>query len=319
MVRRQKIAYEAELAARIRVRGVIGRLSHRLVQPRTLRKYSQMVAAFTSWVHSHGASVAVDFEHLDFEICEWIETLWATGRPAGDAGATISAMQFFTRRKRIFPSARGLLRAWQRTEAPQRAPPMPEFIVMSLACVARHWGRNDVAALLVLGYSAFLRTMELLSLRRWQLQFATDGFSLVIALPLTKGGLRRHAKEAVVLRDPRVISFLRVLKAHLAPDAVLQQGTVPEFRALFKQLVASLGVARLQMQPYSLRRGGATMHYRRFQNMGLALQMGRWADSSVARIYIAEGVEQLLANSFTEDEMARFASLASGLDFDVRG
>ena len=196
---------------------------------------------------------------------------------------------------------------------------MPEFVLMSLACVARHWGRNDVAALLVLGYSAFLRTMELLSLRRWQLQFATDGFSLVIALPLTKGGLRRHAKEAVVLRDPRVISFLRVLKAHLAPDAVLQQGTVPEFRALFKQLVASLGVARLQMQPYSLRRGGATMHYRRFQNMGLALQMGRWADSSVARIYIAEGVEQLLANSFTEDEMARFASLASGLDFDVRG
>ena len=61
------------------------------------------------------------------------------------------------------------------------------------------------------------------------------------------------------------------------------------------------------------------MHYRRFQNMSLTLGIGRWADSAVARIYICEGVEQLLANSFTDVELERFARLARALDRDLRG
>ena len=194
---------------------------------------------------------------------------------------------------------------------------MPEFILMSLACIARHWGRNDVAVLLVLGYAAFLRTMELLSIRRWQLQFAPDGLSMVLALPVTKGGLRRHAEEAVVLRDPQVIRFLQVLTRHLAPDALVLQGSVADFRKLFQQLLQALQVSHLGFLPYSLRRGGATMHYRRHQNMALTLMLGRWTDSSVARIYIADGVQQMLSNSFSDAELARFRQLSAALNFDV--
>ncbi|CAK0850609.1 unnamed protein product [Prorocentrum cordatum] len=196
-----------------------------------------MVQSFVSWIRAHGIDVATDLEQLDFQLCEWIETLWAHGRPAGDAGATLSGVQFFLRRKRVFHSAWNLLKAWQRTEMPQRAPPMPEYVLMSLATVARSWSRNDIAVLLVIGYSVFLRTMELLTLRKWQLQFSNDGLSLVIALPVTKAGKRRHCEESVTLHDARIVHFIKVLTQHLPPESSLLQGTVPEFRDVFKALL----------------------------------------------------------------------------------
>ena len=317
MPRKRRIDYQIDLVSRIRVRRAIGRLSHTLVQPRTYRRYSQMVQSFVSWVRAHGIDVASDLEQLDFQLCEWIEALWAHGRPAGDAGATLSGVQFFLRRKRVLHSAWNLLKAWQRTEMPQRAPPMPEYVLMSLATVARSWSRNDVAVLLVIGYSVFLRTMELLTLRKWQLQFSNDGLSLVIALPVTKAGKRRHCEESVTLHDARIVHFVRVLTQHLPPDAPLLQGTVPEFRDVFKALLKSLNLERQGYQIYSLRRGGATTHYRRFENMGLTLVTGRWQDTAVARIYISDGVQTLLQNDFLPVELERFRVLAGALNFDV--
>ncbi|CAK0812662.1 unnamed protein product, partial [Prorocentrum cordatum] len=266
---------------------------------------------------AHGIDVATDLEQLDFQLCEWIETLWAHGRPAGDAGATLSGVQFFLRRKRVFHSAWNLQKAWQRTEMPQRAPPMPEYVLMSLATVARSWSRNDIAVLLVIGYSVFLRTMELLTLRKWQLQFSNDGLSLVIALPVTKAGKRRHCEESVTLHDARIVHFIKVLTQHLPPESSLLQGTVPEFRDVFKALLRSLNLERHGYQIYSLRRGGATTHYRRFENMGLTLIVGRWQDTAVARLYISDGVQTLLQNDFLPAEMERFRVLASALNFDV--
>ena len=59
------------------------------------------------------------------------------------------------------------------------------------------------------------------------------------------------------------------------------------------------------------------MHYRRSENMGLTLLMGRWLDSSVARLYISDGVQTLLQIDFTPQELARFAALAAALNRDV--
>ena len=70
MPRRRRVAYEAEVAARIRVRGAIGRLSNTLVQPRTLRRYSQMVGTFTAWLRTHNMQLAIDLDQLDFQLCE---------------------------------------------------------------------------------------------------------------------------------------------------------------------------------------------------------------------------------------------------------
>ena len=119
---------------------------------------------------------------------------------------------------------------------------MPEYVLMALATVARSWCRNDVAVLLVIGYTVFLRTMELLTLRMWQLQFSNDGLSLVILLPVTKAGQRRHCEESVAIHDARVVQFVRSLTRHLSPESCLLQGTVAEFRELFRALLKSLSL-----------------------------------------------------------------------------
>ncbi|CAK0817390.1 unnamed protein product [Prorocentrum cordatum] len=74
----------------------------------------------------------------------------------------------FLRKERILPASWKLLRAWQRLELPQRVLPVPDIVLTAMAATARGWGRNDVAALLALGFAAFSRTTETLTLRRWQ-------------------------------------------------------------------------------------------------------------------------------------------------------
>ncbi|CAK0796360.1 unnamed protein product, partial [Prorocentrum cordatum] len=122
------------------------------------------VAYHTIWC-SHGAD---HIDQLDLLVADWIKWLWTEGHPQGLAGNTLSAVQFFLRKKRILPASWRLLRAWQRLELPQRVLPMPDVVLTALAATARGWGRNDVAALLVFGFAAFLRTTEMLTLRRWQ-------------------------------------------------------------------------------------------------------------------------------------------------------
>ncbi|CAK0804968.1 unnamed protein product, partial [Prorocentrum cordatum] len=114
-----------------------------------------------------GASDHVD--KLDLLVAEWIEWLWTEGHPQGLAGNALSAVQFFLRKKRILPASWRLLRAWQNLELPQRVLPLPEVALLAMAATARGWGRNDIAALLVLGFAGFLRTTEMLTLRRWQI------------------------------------------------------------------------------------------------------------------------------------------------------
>ena len=84
-------------AARQQQRAVVGRLSHALVQPRTLAVYSRTVHQFSAWLSSRGLvwSAAVhDTDFLDLLVAEWIEWLWTEGRPQGTGGSTLSAVQF---------------------------------------------------------------------------------------------------------------------------------------------------------------------------------------------------------------------------------
>eukprot|EP00959_Pyramimonas_sp_CCMP1952_P326061 6824990-Pyramimonas_sp.AAC.1 len=66
-----------------------------------------------------------------------------------------------------------------------------------MAATARGWGRDDIAVLLVLGFAGFLRTTEMLTLRRWQIAIDEARAKIVIILPITKSGLRFHRQESV--------------------------------------------------------------------------------------------------------------------------
>ena len=69
-----------------------------------------------------------------------------------------------------------------------------------VALAAGRWG---VAALLVTGFHCLLRTGEVTSLQRRQVDLRADGCG-VIALPPTKATFRLGAQEMVTVDDPFV-------------------------------------------------------------------------------------------------------------------
>ena len=127
----------------------------------------------------------------------------------------------------------------------------------------------------------------------------------------------KHTKEAVVLRDPHTIRFIRCFAEALPADMQLLQSSVPDFRQTFEQLLTAVGCNRMGFKPYSLRRGGATMHFRRHQNFEATLLLGRWADSRTARIYLEDAVQTLLSNQFNPNQLEQFRVLSSALAYDV--
>ena len=261
--------------------------------------------------------MSTNIDYLDFQVAEWIEFLWAEGRGANEAADTLSGLQFLLRRRRILPASWNLFGAWRRIELPHRVPPLPLNVVLAMASVARFWGRNDIALLLIIGFSGFLRTTELVTLRRWQVQVSLDRTAVVIVLPLSKSGLRRHIEETVVIDDAGVARFVEHLIQCLQPGDALLQGSVANFRIVYDALLDGLGVRHVGFRPYSLRRGGATHYYRMSQNMPATLQIGRWRDTQTARIYISEGVQVLLQLVLDASQQQRFAVLAQALWADI--
>ena len=106
--RPRKVRAAEDQATRRHLRAAVGRLSHNLVQPRTLEVYQQAVRQFSEWVASRGmiwSGAADHVDKLDLLVAEWIEWLWTEGHPQGLAGNTLSAVQFFLRKKKILPAS----------------------------------------------------------------------------------------------------------------------------------------------------------------------------------------------------------------------
>ena len=299
------------------LRAQVGRLSHTLIQPMTLTRYRAAVASFSQWVSAHGQQISTNIDYLDFQVAEWIEYLWHDGRGANEAGDTLSGLQFLLRRRRILPSSWALFGAWRRIELPHRVPPLPHNLLLAMASVARFWCRNDVAVLLIIGFAGFLRTTEMVSLCKWQLQISLDRSSVVVLLPITKSGLRHNTEESVVIADPSIARFVEHMLQHLRPEDCILQSSVSNFRFVFNSLLDGLGVRHLGFKPYSLRRGGATYFYQKYKNMPAALEIGRWRDTQTARIYITQGVEILLQLAFSPYQQQRFAALGQVVASDI--
>ncbi|CAK0884801.1 unnamed protein product, partial [Prorocentrum cordatum] len=105
----------------------------------------------------------------------------------------------------------------------------------------RYWCRDDIALLLIVGFSGFLRTTVMVSLRRWHIQIALDRSSVVIPLPITKSGPRWHVEDSVVISDRGFAHFCEHVLGHLQPGDQVLQGSVANSRLVFDSLLDGLG------------------------------------------------------------------------------
>eukprot|EP00438_Fugacium_kawagutii_P016836 Skav203795 [mRNA] locus=scaffold206:604922:607203:+ [translate_table: standard] len=143
---------------------------------------------------------ALNEDHLDANLCEWIRKMWKTGEPLLTIGDGLSALHFFqpwTRRR--IPHSWKLFSVWRKIEIPSRAPPLTWALVKAMAAYEWQHSHFEMAVCLLLGFHCLLRTGEILDL-------TTDCFAMgdtagICCLHNTKTGQRFNANESISITD----------------------------------------------------------------------------------------------------------------------
>ena len=232
---------------------------------------------------------------VDERISSWIKDEYEDGECIPYIGDVLSGLHHFAPwLKGYLPGSWRLFRLWRRTEKPRQAPPLPVGIAAAMVGRCLDLFDLDMAVLIALGFWGLLRTGELLNLV--PAQILAGSRDVVIQLGLTKTGLRKQQDENVVIQHlPTVLlcqTFLDIRRHERSMHVPCIIGQGPEFRSKFQKLIEFFALTQ-PFRPYSLRRGGATEDFRRYNSMERTLIKGRWGTSLAARQYIQEGLSVL--------------------------
>lgn len=278
---------------RVNTRSKLGPLRTLTVQPATRARYDKALQQFFTFLTNQDIPLPKERYRMDAIASDYVEHLWSTGEGRALAADTIAALQDSQ------PQLRGhlqgtwrLLKTWNTSEIPNRAPPMPVEVLEAMIGHAIFHGRPLFALSLLLGFYGLLRTGEILGLTKQHLAVASRSTAVLVSLGLTKGGKRQGAAESVKVAVEDIIR--RTQQWLSTPLAPLNLTDAPHiWRKLFSDTLDSLGFSHLQFRPYSLRRGGATFQFRQEGCFDRLMVHGRWHALKTTRLYINEGMSIL--------------------------
>eukprot|EP00438_Fugacium_kawagutii_P027994 Skav202945 [mRNA] locus=scaffold422:428893:433714:+ [translate_table: standard] len=283
-----------------------GRSSSRKLRRTLLRinSYDKALQKFFTYLQQNQLSLPTQKHLMDGLTSDYIEHLWSTGEGRALAADTLAAIQ--DAQPQVKGSLQGtwrLLKTWNTTELPNRAPPMPMEVLEAMVGHALLKQRPLFAISLLLGFHGLLRTGEILGLTKRSFSITSDNQTVLISLGLTKGGRRQGVSESVKLS---LVDVTRRIKQWLDDPHSPQQltGTPHQWRKLFNETITALGWESLELRPYSLRRGGSTFQFRQHGSLDRLMLHGRWLAAKTARLYVNEGMAVLTSiaipwNKFT--------------------
>ena len=243
---------------RAKQRATLGSLRDLTVQPATKRRYNLALEGFFSFLRTNGLDLPTQKSKLDPIVCDYVEHLWSTGAGRALANDTVAALQDTQPGLRgSLPGAWRLLKTWSINELPNRAPPLPERVVLAMAGWAFFHGHVSFGVSLVVGFYTMLRSGELLALRSSHIMCTPRDPQALISLGLTKSGKRHGAAESVILGIEKAVFLVQRWK-QIASTATPLVHSHAKWRSLFNECLEALGLTRFEFRPYSLRRGGAT-------------------------------------------------------------
>ncbi len=232
---------------------------------------------------------------LDLICEEWVECQWTIGATLGTVGDALCGLQFY------WPESKGQLRGswrlyknWRKLEVPTRAPPMPAYIARAFTCYLVEIKDFTMAFLISLAFHTYLRTGEILSLQFKDIQLGDK--TGIVTVRGGKSGLRNNMDEAIAIYDKCVLELGKIVflqPHHTHPSARIWPQSGSSFRKSFYRLNAVFHIEKLEIKPYSLRRGGATHDYMARGLLEPILLRGRWHSMAVARLYLEDGLAQL--------------------------
>ena len=255
---RKRILEVDQPEERAKQRRKLGTLRQLTVQPATRKRYTKATDAFLQFLTSEQLSLPREKGQMDALVCDYLEHLWASGAGRALACDTLAGLQDMQPNLRNhLPGAWRLLKTWHVNEIPNRAPPLPEHVLMAMAGWSFFKGYVTFGVSLLVGFYAMLRTGELLGLRASHMLSSSNAKQVVISLGLTKGGKRHGAAESVILGFEPAVKIVRQWKLKASALTCLSKNPA-NWRSLFNECLHSLGLTRHGFRPYSLRRGGAT-------------------------------------------------------------
>ena len=290
---RKRLLEAARPEERAKQRQKLGTLRDLTVQPATKQRYTKATDAFLLFLQKEGQVLPREKHRMDPLLCDYLEHLWSSGAGRAQACDTLAGLQDIQPNLRNhLPGAWRLLRTWHVNEIPNRAPPLPEHVLQSMAGWAFFKGHVSFGVSLVLGYYTMLRTGELVGVRSSHMISTGAQKQVLVSLGLTKGGKRHGAAESVILGYEPAVKLVKQWK--LKATAVTPLAKNPaHWRGLFHDCLCDLGLEKHGFRPYSLRRGGATFWFGKHQSLDKILVQGRWHTQKSARIYLNEGLSVL--------------------------
>ena len=264
---------------------------------RTLRSYKKALLGFFQWLDDEDLPIPAKATHLDDLLARYLEHLWLDDINITYAGHTLSALRrFYPPLRYKIPTARQFFTNWKSVHVPRQAVPMPANVALALAGVAVSIQEEALGLLILLGFTAFLRTGEITALRPQQIQVNIHLGQIILALPATKTS--KNKDESVAVNDPLLARFtLHVLATASGPT--LANLTPNQFRSRLQHLISFLYLQRHNFTGYSLRRGSASHSFAHGGNFDALLIAGRWQSIKTARQYLDSGRAALVQLQLT--------------------
>lgn len=155
------------------------------LQQRTLRAYRQALEGLLEYLSREEISMN-SVSQLDKALAEYINGMFQEGDSIAVAGHLLSGVKRFLPNLRLkIPTAGQYFRNWQRIYQPVRATPISLELIQAMAAVA--WKVSPQAALLLLlGFSAMLRTVEMLTLQYQHLLLHEGKRDVTVIIPFAK-------------------------------------------------------------------------------------------------------------------------------------
>ena len=225
----------------------IGSLSSQIVEVKTRARYEECFEKFRKFHRLQAEFGLPEATLFDEMVGEYVEYLWENGEAKSEASYTLAAIQYFRpQAKNHLPWSWKLAKAWNRIELPTRATPLSPEMVLSFAGQCFRWKQNNMGWLLILGFSMFLRTGEILNLRRKDVILPKGQASPILLLEDTKTTKKNFLPlEKLVVDEKICVVALHHLCKSIDPGERLCSYTNYGFRKLWADLISYFSLEEL--------------------------------------------------------------------------
>ena len=279
------------------------------LKPRALQCYENALRNFFQWLEDESEDLPSRFTHLDRQVSQYLEHLWMDEVNVTYAGHLLSSLRRFHPQSRYrLPLSRQLFSNWKAVITPKQAVPMPATVVMGIAGAALSINDVPFAALVLVGFAAFLRTGEMTNLAAADVSVDAPMGRIILALPSTKTS--RGMIDSVEVLDDRLAYLLQSVIQD-RPSASVGGLTPNQFRAKLATYLAFFSLQDVGFSAYSLRRGGASHAFASGVHFDALLLKGRWQSIRTARLYLDSGRASLVRMQFSAEIAAHLEQFAT--------